>query len=144
MAGEKDPYEVLGVSRTATDDEIRSAYRRLARKHHPDVNPGHKESEEKFKEISGAYDVLSSAEKRKNYDEFGADSLRGGFDPEKARAYQQWRSGREATGAPFAGEAADFDLGDIFGDMFRGGGAGSRRRAAPPADMLAVVELALG
>ena len=91
----KDLYAVLGVPKSATADDIRKAYRKLARQHHPDMNPGSKTAEEKFKDISLANDVLGSPDKRKQYDEFGADSLRAGFDPEQARAYKQWnRSGR--------------------------------------------------
>ena len=82
----RDLYDILGVTREASDDEIRRTYRKLARKFHPDVNPGKKEAEERFKEISAAYEVLSDEKKRKAYDEFGEDSLRGGFDPEKARS----------------------------------------------------------
>src|SRR5512138_2356691 len=93
----RDYYELLGVSRSATEAELKKAYRKLARKHHPDVNPGDKAAEERFKEISAAYDVLSDPEKRKLYDEFGLAGLRGGFDSAKAREYQQWASGRQAT-----------------------------------------------
>ena len=67
----RDYYDVLGVARTATEDQIKSAYRKLARKYHPDVNPGDKSAEEKFKEINEAYEVLSDADKRKKYDELG-------------------------------------------------------------------------
>src|SRR5437764_11862226 len=90
----KDLYQILGVERDATEEQIRKVYRKLARKHHPDVNPGNKKAEEHFKQVSAAYEVLGDKEKRKNYDEFGEDALRGGFDPEKARAYQQWQAGR--------------------------------------------------
>src|SRR5712692_4357677 len=83
-----DLYRVLGVERSASADEIRRAYRRLARRHHPDVNPGNKEAGEKFKEITAAYEVLSDEKKRKAYDEFGEASLHSGFDAERARAYR--------------------------------------------------------
>ncbi len=74
----KDYYAILGVKKNATDKEIKQAYRRLARKHHPDVNPGNKEAEEKFKEINEAFSVLGDPEKRKQYDEFGIDrSVKG-------------------------------------------------------------------
>ena len=71
MADKRDYYEVLGVSKTASDSELKSAYRKLAKKYHPDVNPGDKEAEKKFKEASEAYAVLSDAEKRRQYDQFG-------------------------------------------------------------------------
>jgi molecular chaperone DnaJ len=116
MAG-KDYYDILGVSRTASADEIKKAFRKLARKHHPDAGG----TEEKFKEINEAYEVLSDAEKRKQYDQFGAYYGQG-FDPS---AY----AGSAGAG-PFGGAGAgqyqqvNFeDLGDIFGSMF-GGGAG--------------------
>jgi molecular chaperone DnaJ len=120
----KDLYQTLGVAKTATADQIRKAYRKLARKHHPDVNPGNQKSEDHFKEVAAAYEVLSDEKKRKAYDEFGEESLRGGFDPEKARAYREWSNGRERAGRPFAAESQDFDLGDL-GDLFGGFGARS-------------------
>ena len=81
----KDFYEILGVKKTASEEEIKKAYRKLARKWHPDVNPGKKEAEQKFKEVTRAYDCLGNAERRKLYDEFGEEGLRTGFDSEKAR-----------------------------------------------------------
>ena len=100
-------YKTLGVSKKASEEEIKKAYRKLARKYHPDRNPGDKEAEEKFKEISAAHDVLGDPEKRKEYDEGGAFAGFGG-------------------GNPFGGQAGGFggvDLGDIFGSVFnRGGG----------------------
>ena len=109
----KDYYETLGVGRTATTDEIRKAYRKLARKYHPDINPGDKTAEEKFKEISAAYEVIGDADKRKLYDEFGEQGLSPGFDPEKARAYQQWQQGSAQTGGSYTFESGD--LNDLFG-----------------------------
>ena len=88
------------MQRSASKDDIRKAYRKLARKFHPDINPGNKEAESKFKDISGAYDVLSDEKKRKLYDEFGEAGLAAGFDAEKARSYQQWQ---QESRAPAAG-----------------------------------------
>jgi len=119
----RDLYEVLGVAKDAPKDTVRKAYRKLARELHPDVNPGDDAAEERFKEVAAAYDVLSDEEKRKAYDEFGFDSLQTGFDPEKARAYQQWQQGRQRTGyaggpGGFGGGVADMgDLGDFFNRM---------------------------
>ena len=90
---QRDLYRVLGVSRTASAEDIKKAYRKLARKYHPDINPGNKEAEERFKDISFAHDVLSDPEKRKLYDEFGEEGLRPGFDAENMRAYLQWSRG---------------------------------------------------
>src|ERR1700743_1837775 len=89
----KDYYGILGVKKTATAEEIRKAFRKAARKYHPDVNHGDKKAEEQFKEISAANDILGDPEKRKLYDEFGEASLRSGFDPEQARNYQKWAGG---------------------------------------------------
>jgi molecular chaperone DnaJ len=140
-------YDVLGVKKDASDDDIRKAYRKLARKHHPDVNPGNKEAEERFKKISAAYEVLSAKDKRKAYDEFGEESLRGGFDPEKAREYQRWSSNRRQAGRPFADEAVEFDLGDLFGAGAGGfGGDFGRpraRRGLRGEDLLARVDIDL-
>lgn len=142
---DQSPYEVLGVARDASADDIRKAYKKLARKHHPDVNPGDAKSEQRFKEIAGAYEVLSDAEKRKNYDEFGEEALKTGFDPEKARGYQQWSRGRHQAGSPFREEVVDFDLEDILRGF---GGAGPRGQARPRGpskgpDVHAAIELDL-
>ena len=127
----RDLYEVIGVARDASSDTMRKAYRKLARQLHPDVNPGDAEAETRFKEVAAAYDVLSDETKRKNYDEFGAEALRSGFDPDQARTYRQWQQGQRRTGSPFGG-ASGFggpggggggfgDMGDIgdLGDLFR-------------------------
>ncbi|MBI5250097.1 MAG: J domain-containing protein [Desulfomonile tiedjei] len=134
MAG-KDLYAALGVKNDATAAEIKKAYRKLARKHHPDVNPGNKEAEENFKKISEAHDVLSDPEKRKIYDEFGEEGLRAGFDPGQARQFRQWqqagRSGRTTGGPGFSAEYFTDQDGtrysgfeDMFSDIFGGGAQG--------------------
>jgi molecular chaperone DnaJ len=141
---EKDPYAALGVSRGAKADEIKKAYRKLAKKLHPDANPGDKKSEERFKEVSAAYDVLGDPKKRALYDEFGEVALHSGFDEQKARAFRQYReqaasSGRGyTTGAPegfdFGGSGFDpNDLGEMFGDLFARRQASTARARAEPA-----------
>ena len=142
MADAKDLYGILGVSRTATPDEIRKAYRKKARKLHPDVNPGDKQAEERFKEVSAAHDVLSDPDKRKLYDEFGVEGLAGGFQPDQARAYQRWSAGRAAGGAPAADDG--FDLDDLLGRFARARAGGDGQRAAwaePGRDIVATAEL---
>lgn len=123
MTPTRDYYEILGVSRSATDKDIKAAYRKLARRYHPDVNPGDKSAEETFKEVSGAFAVLSDPEKRAKYDRGGHAAFEPGFDP-------------------FQGATIDFqDLGlgnlsDIF-ELFGGGGRrrGGARRAARGEDL---------
>ena len=128
---ERDFYKLLGVERSATADAIRKAYRKLARKYHPDINPGNKAAEEKFKEVSAANDVLSDPDKRKLYDEFGEASLAAGFDAEKARGYQQWQQQSARAGGAGAYSFNMDDLGDLFGG-FGGFASRGRRSAAAP------------
>jgi molecular chaperone DnaJ len=124
----EDFYTVLGVGRGASPEEIKKAYRKLARKHHPDVNPGDKKAEDRFKQLSAAFEVLSDPKKRKLYDEFGEDAAKIGFDEKKAEAYRAYKAARSGGGgSPLGGEGVDLgDLfGEIFGDRARGnGGAG--------------------
>ncbi len=123
---QKDLYAILGVARGASDDEIRKAYRKLARKYHPDVNPNDPKAEDRFKEVAFAYDVLSDEEKRARYDEFGTQGLAEGFDPDRARAYARWS--QQARQSPFHETfTSDVDLDDLLSGFFGPGGARRRR-----------------
>jgi len=121
MRGFKDYYQILGVPRNATEKEIKAAYRRLARKYHPDVNPGDKAAEEKFKEINEAYQVLSDPEKRAAYDRYG----------EQWQAYQRMREQYgdnfppDGFESPFGGFG---DFGEFIENLLRGGGFGGGLR----------------
>ncbi|MEO8430532.1 MAG: J domain-containing protein [Acidobacteriota bacterium] len=125
----RDYYEVLGVSKEASEGDIKKAYRRLARKLHPDVNPGDKTAQKRFQEVQEAYDVLKEGDKRRAYDRFGhAGPSAGGFDPGASGGAAGYGRG----GAPEGFESFQFDpadLGDIFGNLFGGGGARGRARA---------------
>lgn len=126
MADKRDYYEVLGVDKNASDSDIKKAFRKEAKKYHPDLNPGNAEAEQKFKEINEAYEVLSDAQKRQNYDRFG----HAGVDPN--------------FGAGGAQGYGDFDFGDIFGDIFGGfgfGGGSRRRGPARGADIRKTIEI---
>lgn len=133
MASTKNYYDILGVSKTADLNEIKKAYKKLARQYHPDLNPNNKEAEQKFKDVSEAYAVLSDTEKRAKYDRFGSGSFGGDF--EKAWGQSWSNQGFDPSRMGSFG----FDLGDIFGDILMGGafGGGGRkshragRRAAP-------------
>lgn len=121
MAEKRDYYEVLGLKKGATEDEIKKAFRQQAKKHHPDVNPDNKEAESRFKEVNEAYEVLSDADKKAKYDQFG----HAGVDP-------NFGSGG-GFGGGFGGFGGmDFDLGDIFGSIFGGGGGNSARSRNAP------------
>src|SRR3954467_3657078 len=114
---DRDYYEVLGVSRDASAEDIKKAYRKLARKHHPDVNPGDKTAEAKFKETQQAYDVLSDAEKRSLYDRYGNAAFEGMAAAGPRAGATEWASNQ-------AGPGFTFDFGDIFGPGGPGAGAG--------------------
>ena len=115
MAGERDYYEVLGVQKGASDDEIKKSFKKMARKYHPDLHPDDKECEEKFKELNQAYEVLSDPEKRQRYDQFG----HAGVDP---------NYGGGGFSGGFSGGGFG-DVGDIFEDLF-GGVFGGRSRSS--------------
>src|SRR4051794_30579125 len=142
----RDLYAVLGVPKTATADEIKKTYRKLAGKLHPDKNPGNKQAEAQFKEVNQAYDVLGDAKKRGLYDEFGQEALREGFDADRVRQYRRWAGEGGRPGGGGGGGGAPFNvedlfggavpgnggggvggIGDMFGDLFTGRGGGRRR-----------------
>jgi molecular chaperone DnaJ len=135
----RDLYEVLGVARTATADEIKKAYRRLARRFHPDVNPGKPDAEKRFREIQEAYAVLSNDEKRQQYDQFGT------VDEQEIAAHHA-RTRRAGHGRRVDFDMRDMgsfaDLGGLFGDLFGGFGGGPRAAAAQPLE--ATVEIEFG
>jgi len=121
-ANKRDYYESLGLQKGASDDDIKKAFRRQAKKYHPDVNPGDTNAEAQFKEINEAYEVLSDPDKKARYDQFG----HAGVDPNFSGGHAGYGGG---FGGGFGG--MDFDLGDLFGSIFGGGGGASRNRNAP-------------
>ena len=124
MAEKRDFYEALGINKGASDDEIKKAFRQQAKKYHPDVNPGDKSAEARFKEVNEAYEVLSDADKKSRYDQFG----HAGVDPNFGAGAGGGFSGFSGFGG-FG--SMDFDLGDLFGSIFGGGGNTSRNRNMP-------------
>lgn len=138
-------YDTLEVERDADEDTIRKAYRKLARRYHPDVNPSDEEAEDRFKEISEAYAVLSDQEKRRNYDEFGDVSLEAGFDAERARHAREAFGRRFGGGSSFGAEGEEaFHFGGLdglFSDLFARRGWGDVPRARRGQDLEAALEL---
>ena len=134
----RDYYEVLGVGRNADEKEIKRAYRKLAKQYHPDMNPGDAKAEQKFKEITEAYNVLSDTEKKKLYDQFGFAAFEEGFSAENAGGFSGrgngfggFDFGQDGNGSyreyHFENGNMDDIFGDIFGDMFHGQGGSTRR-----------------
>ena len=125
MAEKRDYYEVLGIDKNASENDIKRAYRKMAKKYHPDNNPGDKKAEEMMKEVNEAYEVLSDPEKKSAYDQFGH------------AAFEQGGAGAGGFGGfgGFGSGGMEFDMGDIFGSMFGGGfsgfGGGSSRKNGP-------------
>ncbi len=123
-----DYYKILGVSKNASEKEIKNAYRKLARKYHPDLNPDNKEAERKFKEINEAHEVLANKENRKKYDKYGKDWKHGEeFEKAQQQQRQQQRSQRSYTHAGSGSSFTDDDFSDFFSSMFGGGGRASGR-----------------
>ena len=125
---ERDLYNDLGVSRDASEDEIRRTYRKLARRYHPDVNPNDPKAEERFKQIAFANEILSDKERRGRYDEFGMQGLGEGFDPEHAREYMRWSRGARRSPNHDA-FSSTMDLDDLLSGLF-----GRRRGPTPGRD----------
>lgn len=142
---EKDLYAVLGVSRTATSEEIKKAYRKLARAHHPDVNPGNRTAEERFKAVSEAYDILGDPAKRTLYDEFGMAGAQAGFDPQQARAHREQAAEWQRRAAQGGGDARGFggysSFEDILGDIFGGAGGAPEARGGSDAESEITIDL---
>ncbi|RRQ48665.1 J domain-containing protein [Maribacter algicola] len=122
-----DYYEVLGLDKSATEKEIKSAYRKLARKHHPDLNPNNTEAEEKFKKINEAHEVLSDPEKRKKYDQYGED-WQHAEEFEKAKSQRQGRPSGGGYNEYTYASGQDSDFSDFFESMFGGGGGFGRQQ----------------
>ena len=128
----RDYYEVLGVEKNASDAEIKKAYRKLAMKYHPDQNPGDKSAEEKFKEINEAYEVLSDADKKARYDQYGFAGVDPNFNPNAGAGFGGAGFGGAGFGGAGFGSAGFGDFGDIFGDFFGGGASSSAGRKKGP------------
>ena len=140
----KDYYNILGINRNASDKEIKQAYRKLARKYHPDVNPGDKTAEAKFKEINEAHEVLSDSDKRKKYDQFG-DNWHYADQFQKAGVGNPWGSSRGGSAYTTYDYGDIGDLGSIFENLYRGFGSGSfgTRRQAKPKSVQHTIDVTL-
>jgi molecular chaperone DnaJ len=143
----RDFYEILGLKRDATVEDIKKSFRKLARKYHPDVNPDDKEAEARFKEVSEAYAILSDPEKRKTYDQYGREAFANGGAPGGGGGRAGGFGGFGAGGVRFedlfrgAGGGGGGGFGDVFGDLFGGGGGG--RRAVSGEDLRAEIQIEL-
>lgn len=131
----KDYYEILGVSKSADDAEIKKAYKKLARQYHPDLNPDNAEAEKRFKEISEAYAVLSDRQKRQQYDRFGSGGMGADWEAawERARAGHQQGRGYDFSGTGFGGFGGKLD--DILSEIFAGSFGGARRAHPTPQNL---------
>ncbi len=132
---ERDLYSELGVPRDAPEDEIRRAYRKLARRYHPDVNPNDPKAEERFKQIAFANEILSDQEKRRRYDEFGMQGLAEGFDAKQARAYRSWSEGAQRS-PDYHSFASSLNVDDLLSELF-----GGRRGPTPGRDAHAQISV---
>ena len=131
----EDYYQILGVDRNASEDEIKKAYRKLAVKFHPDKNPGDKNAEEKFKEISAAFEVLKDPDKRRKYDQFGHDAFRGGGQTAGVDPFDLFKD--------VFGGGGGGGFGSIFDDFFGGSGSSSSSSASRGADLRVSVSITL-
>lgn len=139
MEQKRDYYEILGINRNADASQIKKAYRKLAKKYHPDTNSGDVGSEQRFKEVSEAYSILNDPEKRKLYDKFGHAAFEEGFSPN-----QSWENARQGNTGKGSYDSFHFESGnmddlfnDIFGNIFGSRGQGHGRRAAGAEDRTA-------